>query len=200
VRLAVLISGTGRSLTNLLQAIALGELSAEIVGVVSSKPDVRGLDLAREARVPTAVVVRRDYADDDSFSEGIYTVIEPLAPDLLICAGFLRKLVVPDRWEGRILNIHPGLIGESRAAGKGFYGEHVHRAVIESGDQESGATVHVVDNDYDHGPVVMQVRVPVVPADSADDLAARVFEAECKLYPKAIAAYVDDHPDLVSSP
>ena len=104
---------------------------------------------------------------------------------------------MPPEWEGRILNIHPCLIPESNAAGLGYYGDRVHQAVIDCGATTSGATVHVVDNEYDHGPVVMKETVPVLPGDTASDLAARVFALECELYPRAIAHYLTQHPDLI---
>ena len=193
----MLISGSGRSLENLLNVIAAGDLAAEVVAVVSSKSGVRGLDIAAAAGVPVGIVSRAGFDSRDAFSEAIYAELAPFDPDLIILAGFLKQLTVPVRWSGRILNIHPGLIGESEAAGKGFYGARVHEAVLSSGSAESGATVHVVDNEYDHGPVVMKARVPVLAGDSVETLAARVFAAECELYPRAIAAYVAANPDLL---
>ncbi len=193
----MLISGSGRSLENLLNVIAAGHLAAEVVTVVSSKSGVRGLDIAAAAGVPVGIVSRAGFDSRDAFSEAIYAELAPFDPDLIILAGFLKQLTVPVGWSGRILNIHPGLIGESEAAGKGFYGARVHEAVLSSGSAESGATVHVVDNEYDHGPVVMKARVPVLAGDSAETLAARVFAAECDLYPRAIAAYVAANPDLL---
>jgi phosphoribosylglycinamide formyltransferase 1 len=186
-RLAVLLSGSGRTLENLLQASGKGTLAADVVLVVSSKSGVRGLEIAGRAGIPAVVVNRANFPHDTAFSASLFSTVAEYAPDLIICAGFLKRLVVEPGWEGRILNIHPALIPESHAAGAGFYGLRVHSAVIESGASVSGATVHVVDNEYDHGPVVMKRQVPVLPADSAEDLAARVFAAECELYPEAIA-------------
>jgi formyltetrahydrofolate-dependent phosphoribosylglycinamide formyltransferase len=196
LQLAVLLSGTGRTLENLLRVIANHELNASIDIVVSSVPGVRGLEIAQAAGVPTAVVSRADYSDNETYSEAVYAEIAPYKPDLILLAGFLRKLVVPPALEGRMLNIHPALLPQSKAAGRGFYGEYVHAAVLASGASESGATVHVVDNGYDTGPVVLQARVPVLRGDTTDTLAARVFEAECTLYPDAIRRYVAEHPEL----
>jgi formyltetrahydrofolate-dependent phosphoribosylglycinamide formyltransferase len=193
LNLAILLSGTGRSLANLLRAIAGGSLQAQISVVVSSKPDVRGLEIATAAGIPTAVIERKLFSDDDAYSEAVYKVLTPFHPDLIVMAGYLRKLVVRQDWEGRILNIHPALLPESAAAGRGFYGERVHAAVIASGARESGATVHVVDNEYDAGPVVMRTTVPVFPDDTPTSLGARVFAAECALYPEAIRAYAAAH-------
>jgi formyltetrahydrofolate-dependent phosphoribosylglycinamide formyltransferase len=199
-RIAVLVSGAGRTLANLIEAIAAGRLDAEIVAMVSSRAGVRGLEIAEAAGIPVTVVTRKAYSDDAAFSNAIYAAIAPFEPDLIVCGGFMKRLVVPLEWEGRILNIHPCLIPESRAAGLGFYGDRVHQAVIASGALQSGATVHVVDNEYDHGPVVMKETVPIKPGDTATDLAARVFELECDLYPRAIAAYLSQHPGLIRRP
>jgi len=189
----VLISGTGRTLANLIAKIAAGALEAEIVAVVSSRAGVRGVEIADAAGIPTSVVQRKSYANDAAFSAAIYHELAPYQPDLIICAGFLKRLVVTPEWEGRILNIHPCLIPESQAAGAGFYGDRVHQAVLESGAILSGATVHIVDNEYDHGPVVLKETVPVLPGDTPADLAQRVFALECDLYPRAIGRYVAMH-------
>jgi formyltetrahydrofolate-dependent phosphoribosylglycinamide formyltransferase len=197
-RLGVLISGSGRTLENLLAVIRRGELDAEVVTVVSSVPEVRGLEIAGAAGIPHTVVQRAGYPDLASYSRAMYATLEPHAPDLLIMAGFLRKMLVHPGWEGRILNIHPALLPEAAAyaAGKGKYGDRVHAAVLERGDAVSGATVHVVTDTYDDGPPLLRVEVPVQPGDTAQSLAARVFAAECELYPAAIREYMAAHPEL----
>ena len=197
MRLAILLSGTGRTLENLLGVIAAGELDASVVGVAGSVPGVRGLAIAEASAIPTRVVQRRDFPSDQAFSEAIFTWLEPLRPDLILLAGFLRKLVVPLTWEGRILNIHPSLLPETAAyaAGRGLYGERVHAAVLAHGDPVSGATVHVVDNGYDTGPVVLRAEVPVLTGDTPASLGARIFAAECRLYPEAIRRYVAENPN-----
>jgi phosphoribosylglycinamide formyltransferase-1 len=199
LRLAVLISGTGRTLENLLAVTSQGALNARIGVVVSSVPGVRGLQIAESAGVPTVTLTRDTFPSAAAYSEAIYDAIAPYRPDLILLAGFSRKLVVPPHLEGRMLNIHPALLPESAAAGRGFYGDRVHAAVLASGAAESGATVHVVDNGYDTGPVVLQAKVPVLPDDTTASLAARVFEAECELYPEAIRQYVASHPELFST-
>jgi phosphoribosylglycinamide formyltransferase-1 len=196
LRLAVLISGSGRTLENFLKVIARGELNARVEVVISSVADVRGLDIARQAGIPAITITRKGYGSAAEYSDAIYAALEPYWPDLVLLAGFLRKLVVPDRLEGRMLNIHPALLPESDAAGPGFYGERVHAAVLASGATESGATVHVADNGYDTGPVVLKTSVPILPGDTPDSLAARVFAAECDLYPEAVRRYVAAHPEL----
>ena len=198
LRIAVLISGSGRSLEYLLAAASGREgLDARIVAVVSSKAGVRGLDIAAAAQVPHTVVLRSDYPDNAAYSDAVYAWLAPFTPDLIVLAGYLRKLVVPPVWAGRILNIHPALHAAfAYASGRGLYGDRVHAAVLANGDARSGATIHVVDNGYDTGPVVAEQEVPVLPGDTVATLAARVFAAERDLYPAAIRAYVADHPEL----
>lgn len=202
LRLAVLLSGTGRTLENLLTSITAGELDAAVGAVVSSLPGVRGLEVAASAGIPAATVRRRDHPDAAAYSAAVYAAVDaafaPAKPDLILLAGFLRKLVVPGALANRILNIHPALLPEAAhiAAGRGFYGERVHAAVLASGATTSGATVHVVDNGYDTGPVVLRERVPVRAGDTPETLGARVFAAECRLYPAAIRRHVAAHPEL----
>lgn len=196
VRIAVLLSGGGRTLHNLIEQTSSGTLRAEIVVAVSSVAGAGGLAIAERAGIPSHTVSRRQYADDDAFSTAIYRQLAPYQPELIVLAGFLRRLRVAPTWTGRILNIHPALLPESGAAGRGFYGERVHAAVLASQAAHSGATVHVVDDDYDTGPVVLRRQVPVLPADTAATLAVRVFAVECELYPEAIRTYIRDHPEL----
>ncbi len=197
-RLGVLISGSGRTLANLLAVIERGQLDAEMVCVVSSRSNVRGIEIARDAGIPVNVISRRSLPDAATHSRAIYDAVAPYAPDLLILAGYLRHLVVDPEWKGRMLNIHPALLPEAEAyaAGKGRYGDHVHAAVLARGDTVSGATVHVVTDDYDTGPPVLQRRVPVHPDDTPQTLAERVFAVECELYPEAIRRYMAAHPEL----
>ena len=198
-RVAVLLSGSGRTLENLLAATADGRLDADVVAVVSSRAGVRGVEVARAAGLPVTVVARPGFPDGVAFSRAIYGWLAPHRPDLIALAGFLKRLDVPPAWEGRILNIHPGLLSARIAAGHGYYGERVHAAVLAAGAVETGACVHVVDDEYDAGPIVMERRVPVAPGDTPESLAARVFAAECLLYPEAIAAYLHDNPWIVGS-
>jgi phosphoribosylglycinamide formyltransferase 1 len=197
-RFGVLLSGSGRTLANLLDVIGRGELDAEVVAVVSSVEGVRGLDIAREAGIPAQVVSRRDAPDVEAYSRAVYDAFSPYGVDLVIMAGFLRRVLVLPGWEGRILNIHPALLPDAvaYAAGRGRYGERVHAAVLAHGDPISGATVHVVTDVYDDGPPLLRAEVPVLPGDTPETLAARVFEAECALYPEAIRQYLAAHPEL----
>lgn len=184
-RLAVFLSGTGRTLENLLAAIERGELRAEIACVVSSRRKVRGCDIARDAGIPLQIVPRRRYESVEDFSRDVWQAVDPHNVDLIVLAGWLSRLVIPERYRGRIVNIHPSLL--PLFGGLGFYGHHVHEAVLESGMKVSGCSVHFVDAEYDAGPIIAQHCVPVLPDDTADSLAARVFAEECRLYPEAIA-------------
>ena len=197
-RIAVLISGSGRTLRNLLDAIAAGVLDAKIVAVVSSVADVRGLEIAVEAGIPTHVLSPREAKGIHAYSAATYELLTPYQPDLVVMAGYLRRLLVHPGWEHRIVNIHPALLPQaaSYAAGKGFYGDRVHAAVLAHGDTESGATVHVVTDEYDDGPPLAQCMVPVLPGDDIRTLAGRVFAAECELYPRALREYMEVRPEL----
>lgn len=187
LRLVVLISGGGTTLRNLIEQIRAGRLDARIERVISSTPMAYGLQIAAEAGIPGEVVAWRSYADDDSASEQLFERCRQINPHLVVCGGFLKKLVVPRDFENRVVNIHPSLI--PAYCGHGYYGRRVHEAVLAAGEPVSGCTVHFVDNEYDHGPIIAQRQVPVMPGDTPESLAARVFEAECDLYPDVLRRY-----------
>ena len=188
-RIAVLISGGGTTLRNLIEKIRAGRLRVEIALVVSSSPAARGLQLAREAGIPTAVVEAKCFATPDDFSRAVLEPCRAAKVDLVVMAGFLKRVTIADDFANRVTNIHPGLI--PAFCGQGFYGHHVHQAVIDYGAKLSGCTVHFADNQYDHGPVILQRAVPVLDDDTADTLAARIFQAECEAYPEAIQLIAD---------
>jgi phosphoribosylglycinamide formyltransferase 1 len=183
LRLAVLLSGSGRTLENLLDRIAAGRLTASVERVVSSRGDVRGVRLAEQAGIPVTVLppAGRPLAD---WSEAIFAACREANPDLVVMAGFLHLVAIPADFVGRVINIHPALL--PAFGGKGFHGMHVHRAVIARGCTVSGCTVHLVDNEYDHGRILLQKTVPVLRDDTAESLAARVFAVECETLPEAI--------------
>jgi phosphoribosylglycinamide formyltransferase-1 len=180
-RLAVLLSGSGSTLQNLLDRCADGRLTASIVGVVSSRADAFGLERARRASVPGVVVTP---TPKDTFGERAFTVIRGWQPDLVILAGWMHLLPLPDDFRGRVLNVHPSLL--PAFGGKGMYGRHVYEAVLEYGAKVSGCTVHFVDDVYDNGPVILQRPVSVLDTDTPDTLADRVQAAEREAYPEAI--------------
>ena len=187
LRLAVLLSGSGTTLQNLLDRTADGRLTAHVVQVVSSRADAYGLTRAIAADVPAATVERKGCASREDFSAHIFDHCRAAGADLVCMAGFLHLVLIPDDFAGRVLNIHPSLI--PAFCGKGFHGRHVHEAAIAAGVKVSGCTVHFADNEYDHGPIIVQRPVPVLDDDTADSLAARVFAAECMAYPEAIALF-----------
>lgn len=185
VRAAVLLSGSGRTLANFLQRIAQGALPLEIVAVVASRPDVRGVDVAREAGLPVASFRRRDYPDTAAHNAAINTWLSPYRPQIIVLAGYLSLYAPPGDFSGPVVNIHPALL--PKHGGQGYYGDRVHQAVLAAGDSESGCTVHLVDDRYDSGRILAQKRVPVLAHDDVGSLAARVFAAECELYPEVLA-------------
>ncbi len=187
-RLAVLISGGGTTLKNLLQKVQSGELAnVEIARVISSSEKAGGLEFAKNANVPCQVVRSGRPTDAESFSHEIFQPLRDEKIDLVIMAGFLKHVLIPEDFEGRVLNIHPSLI--PAFCGQGYYGQRVHAAVLEHGVKVSGCTVHFVDNEYDHGPIVLQRAIEVAEDDTPSSLAARIFEEECQAYPEAIRLF-----------
>jgi phosphoribosylglycinamide formyltransferase-1 len=184
LKLAVLISGSGTTLKNLIAQIGDARLDARIELVVSSNPAAGGLSFAREAGIPTLVIERQSFASVADYSHAVFDACRGATPDVLVMAGFLKYVVIPADFEWRVVNIHPALI--PAFCGRGFYGHRVHEAVLEYGAKLSGCTVHFVDNQYDHGPIILQRVVPVLDGDTPDTLAARIFEAECEAYPEAL--------------
>jgi len=180
----VLLSGSGTTLENLFTHREAGGFPAEVVFVVGSRPDAYGLVRARERGVPTAVVERKRFVLPEEFSDAIFETLEPHRPDLVCLAGFMSLLRIPPAYENRILNLHPALLPSF--GGKGYYGMKVHQAVLDQGCKVSGCTVHLVDNEYDHGPIVAQRAVEVKADDTSETLAQRVQEAERELYPQVI--------------
>jgi formyltetrahydrofolate-dependent phosphoribosylglycinamide formyltransferase len=188
-RLAVFLSGGGTTLQNLLDRIADGRLPAQVVLVVSNNVDAFGLIRAETAGIPTAVVDRKDCGSREEFSQRLFKLCREHQADLVCLAGFLQLIHIPDDFQSRVMNIHPALIPSF--CGKGYYGLHVHEAVLDYGAKVTGCTVHFCDNQYDHGPIILQRIVPVLDDDSADSLAARVFEQECEAYPEAIRLFAE---------
>jgi phosphoribosylglycinamide formyltransferase-1 len=186
IQLACLASGGGRTITNLQDSVEAGTLDAHIRLVVcdracAAEERLRARDLEVE-RVPWP-----KGGTAEQYGERVWPVIEAKGPDLVCMCGFLRLLQIPKRWEGRVMNIHPGLL--PAFGGSGMYGSRVHAAVLESGARLSGCTVHFADARYDRGPIIVQRPVPVLSGDTVETLAARVFEEECRAYPEAIALY-----------
>jgi len=183
--LAVLISGSGSTLQNLIDRCADGSLSASIVAVVASRPGISGIERAERAGLRVSVVERKPA---ETFSDRVFAAVRGSGAGLVILAGWLHLLRIPPDFENRVLNIHPSLL--PAFGGPGMYGRHVHEAVLASGATMSGCTVHFADNSYDTGPVLLRREVPVLVGDTPETLAARVQAAECVAYPEAIRRIV----------
>jgi len=179
--IAVLISGSGSTLKNILQRIAAGQLKARVAGVVASR-DCSGLDHAREYGVPWAVVKRGKPFDPAGFSARITAQLDEWQPRLVVFGGFLSLYLNPPRYPA--INVHPALL--PFFGGAGMYGDHVHEAVLASGMKLTGCTVHLVDDKYDTGPIIAQRAVPILDSDTVETLGARVRETERELYPEVI--------------
>lgn len=191
-RLAVLASGGGRSLENLAEKIGAGELDAELALVLVNTPDAGAIARARRLQLELAIVDHRHFATPAAFSAAVFREVDARDIDLVVLAGFLRLLLIPERWVGRVINIHPALL--PKFGGKGYYGDRVHAAVLAAGEDVTGCTVHYVTNEYDAGPPLLQRRVPVKPGDDVHTLAARVFEEEKVALPEAIALHFARRP------
>jgi len=184
LRLAVLLSGGGRTLQNIADTMARGELNARIVTVIASSPDCLGVTRARNLNLPVHAVVRQAYPNSASFSAAIWDIVRAAQADLVCLAGFLSLLSIPDDFAQRVINIHPALLPSF--GGQGLFGHHVHEAVLAAGCKVSGCTVHYCDQTYDTGPIIVQRCCPVRDDDTPKTLAARVFAEECLAYPQAI--------------
>ena len=185
--IVVLISGRGSNMEAIVQACATEGWNARIAAVVSNQPDAPGLLFAKARGIATAVVDHRSHASRESFDAELQRTIDAFAPDLLVLAGFMRILTpgFVSHYAARLLNVHPSLL-------PAFTGLHTHRRALEAGCKAAGATVHFVTADLDHGPIIAQAVVPVLPGDSEETLAARVLAREHVLYPRAVRWFVDD--------
>ncbi len=187
LKIGALISGGGTTVLNLLDKIDSGELSAEVNLVIASRDNCSGIEKLNAKRINVDVVSRKNFSDVKKFSESIFAKLREANVDLVVLAGFLSLIEIPEDFYYRVINIHPGLIPSF--CGKGFYGGNVHQAAIDRGVKVSGCTVHFADNIYDHGPIIVQKTVPVLDTDSAEMLAERVFEVECEALPEAIQLF-----------
>jgi phosphoribosylglycinamide formyltransferase-1 len=191
LRIAILFSGGGTTLQNLIDATRDGRLpGVEIVKAVSSRADAYGIERCRAAGVPCVVVPAKSYAGPAEHTKAVFGHLDPTDIDLVCLAGWMNRLVLEEPWlSNRVLNIHPSLL--PAFGGPGMYGRRVHEAVLASGAKVTGCTVHFVTNELDEGPIVVQQPVPVEPGDTADTLTARVQAAERELYVKAIQTLLE---------
>ncbi|MFH1615599.1 MAG: phosphoribosylglycinamide formyltransferase [Planctomycetota bacterium] len=190
IRLGMLISGGGRTVLNIKKEIDAGNLNAEIAIVISSRSAVAGVPRIREAGLDLEIVRRKDYCDTESFSKKLEEVLVSRNVELVVQAGWLCLWRIPEKFQNRVMNIHPALLPSF--GGEGMWGHHVHEAVLKHGCKVSGCTVHFCTNEYDKGPIIIQRTCPVLEDDDAESLAARVFEQECIAYPEAIRLFSED--------
>lgn len=190
-RIAVAVSGSGRSLANFLERQSPGG-GYEVVAVIASRPDCRAASIAGEAGLPLFV---EDFSPSRLRDVGarLYSWLAEQRVDMVVLAGFLKLFPLAPGWEKRILNIHPALL--PKHGGRGMYGDRVHAAVLAARESQSGPTVHYVNERYDEGAIIEQAVVPVLPGDTAHTLADRVFAAECELYPRVVARLLSAPPE-----
>jgi phosphoribosylglycinamide formyltransferase-1 len=192
IRLAVFVSGSGSNLQSIIDNCANGMIPGEVVLVISNKKDAYGLVRAEKAGITGVVHRRKSFPDGETADRHMVELLEKNNIDLIALAGYLKMIppAVIEKFRGRLVNIHPALL--PKYGGKGMYGIRVHRAVLEAGESESGVTIHIVDEIYDHGQIVAQEKVPVQSGDSPEDLAARILKVEHTLYPKTIKRLAEE--------
>jgi phosphoribosylglycinamide formyltransferase 1 len=190
INLAVLLSGSGRTLQNFIDLIKAGQLPVRIQAVIGSKEDAYGLERARQNNLPAHLVRRKDFKSTDAFSAALNEALKPYPIDLITMAGFINLYRIPDIYTGKVMNIHPALLPQF--GGKGYYYDQVHKAVLESGAKFTGCTVHFADNVYDHGPIILQRIVSVSDDDTLETLGEKVFHEELIAYPEAISLFAQN--------
>lgn len=192
LKVAVLISGRGSNLQALIDATAMADYPATLVGVISNKPGVAGLERAAKAGVPALTISHRDYSSREAFEQALDDKLNELGAEMVCLAGFMRILTpwFVDRWRDRLVNIHPSLL-------PAFPGLDTHQKAIDYGVKFAGCTVHFVRAEMDHGPIILQAAVPVLQDDTEEALAARVLEAEHKIYPEAVRLIADRRVNII---
>jgi phosphoribosylglycinamide formyltransferase 1 len=192
-RIVILISGRGSNMEAIVRRCAEERWPAVVAAVISNRPDAAGLAFARSHGIATTAVDHKAYGRREAFDDALAEAIDEHRPDLLLLAGFMRILgaAFVRRYEGRMLNIHPSLL-------PAFPGLHTHRRALETGCKAVGATVHFVTAELDHGPIVCQSVVPVLPADDENTLAQRVLATEHVIYPQAVRWFVEDQLELAN--
>lgn len=187
-KLVIFASGSGTNMQAIINEIEAGEIQAGIAGLIVNKPEIKSIERAKKYNIPVSIITDKDTI---SFTSKLRKQLSEWSPDLIVLAGFLKK--IPDsiikEYKNKIINIHPALL--PKFGGKGFYGLNVHKTVLESGDKESGCTVHFVNEEYDKGPIISQAKVPVHSTDTPEILAKRVLEEEHKLLPKVIKKLIN---------
>jgi phosphoribosylglycinamide formyltransferase-1 len=192
LNIAVFASGRGSNLNAILEAVNAGKIpNSRIAVVISNNSDSGALEIARKNNLPALHCSRKQFTSDDEFTTFLLSALRSHDVNFIALAGYMKKVDtrIIREFRNRILNIHPALL--PAFGGKGMYGIHVHEAVLESHQTVSGATVHLVDEDYDHGPIVLQKRVNINPTDTPESLAERILNIEHELYPEAIRLFAE---------
>jgi len=187
LRIGALIGGGGRTVLNLADEIEAGRLPAVIATVIASRPDLAGVGRAESRGLPVRVVARKDFDAEDEMHDAISRTLDDAGVDLVCLCGYLRLVRIDEHRVGKVMNIHPALLPDF--GGRGMYGDRVHAGVLAAGRSYSGCTVHFVDEQYDHGPVILQRTCPVLAGDTVEALAARVFDEERRAFPEAIGLF-----------
>ena len=182
VRVGVLISGRGSNMMAIVEAARAAEYPADIICVVSNRPDAAGLNFAASHGIATKVIDHKAFATREDFDAALNDYLQSQNLDLIACAGFMRILTLAliAAWQGRMINIHPSLL-------PAYKGLHTHERALADGARIHGCTVHFITNEFDGGPTILQAEVPVKPGDTPDTLAARVLKQEHRIYPQALA-------------
>lgn len=196
LRMAVFASGGGTNFQAIIDAVEAGTIPAEIVLCVSNKREAGALARAQKHRIPSLILSPSDYPDEEMYCTKLFSALNDHEVNFIVLAGYMRMIPakIVRRFRGRMLNIHPALL--PAFGGKGMYGKYVHEAVLEYGVKWTGVTVHLVDELYDHGPVVLQEPVPVLENDTPDSLAERVLKTEHKLYSEAVRLFAENRVRL----
>ncbi|KPK95020.1 hypothetical protein AMJ80_05225 [bacterium SM23_31] len=192
LRLAVFASGTGSNFRAIVDSIEDGKLNAVVVGLISNNPDAGAIVFAESKQIPCEIVNKKRYPDESEHDAKILNILEQWKTNFIILAGYMKMInpLIVEKYKNRILNIHPALLPSF--GGKGMYGLHVHEAVIEYGVKFSGVTVHIVNNEYDAGPVVLQRVVPVLDDDTPQSLQQRILKEEHIIYTEAIQLFAEN--------
>lgn len=189
MKLGFLLSGSGSTYDNMMEKLQDLGTPAKMAVVISSRPDVYGVVRAKKSGVPVHIVEYKKYNNDiEEYSRAITKILEEYQVELVIMGGFMSFYQIPEKYIHRVMNVHPALI--PAFCGKGMYGHKVHEAVYQSGVKVTGCTVHFVDNEYDHGPIIDQAPVEIIAGDTPDTIAEKVVDMERKIYPRAVDAIV----------
>lgn len=189
-KIAVFASGSGSNFQAIIDAATQGNLPAQLCGLVASRESIGALQRAAQHNIPSAIISRKHFTNESDFAQALLMQLELWGADIIVLAGYLTKIPpqVIAKYRGRILNIHPSLL--PKYGGQGFFGRHVHEAVIANQESISGCTVHIVDEEFDRGPILAQAEVPVYPDDTPELLAARILKEEHRIYPKTITEFL----------